>query len=79
MFPRHGGWSDGASNYLIQTECRLFAINRRLSKQFKEMIHKQLNVAVVTKQLTDLNDFSLNVATHKALIIISQSFQLKYV
>jgi len=70
VFPHHRGWSHSARNYLVYAECRLFTINRRLSKQFKEVIHKHRNVAVVAKQLTDLNDFCLDVATHKIFVVI---------
>lgn len=74
MFRHHRGRSNAASNYLVDTERRLFAINRRFRKQFKEVIHKQVNVAVVAKQLTDKYDFILNVATHKIFVVVSGSF-----
>jgi len=43
------------------------------------MIHKQLDVAVVAKQLTDLNDFSLNVATHKTLVVMPRPINLQHI
>jgi len=70
MFPDCHWRSESTENYLIHAECCLFTINRRLSKQFKEVVHKHWNVAIVAKQPTDLSDFRLDITTHKMFVVI---------